>query len=192
MNANLQFYAKYNIALDGDFCQLSYSLNGTTWYYFTHFNGVADWQLYTFNLNHLLGHQVYFRFRLSSNNYGNSDGIYIDDFKVFTTSNPTPVQDELLSPPAVTLGCYPNPFSHNLSINIESSTKSKEPAKLAIYNLKGQLVKRLYTDFLQAGKNVVVWDGTDGSAQACANGVYFARLIQTGRPAQTLKTILIK
>ncbi|MDD4309960.1 MAG: M14 family zinc carboxypeptidase [Candidatus Cloacimonetes bacterium] len=191
-NANLQFYAKFNIALDGDYCELAYSTNGTTWKYFTHFNGVSDWQLYTYSLNHLIGQQVYFRFKLSSNYSGNADGIYIDDFKAYTTANATDLEEGLLPSAQLKLGCYPNPFSDIVTFSVVSPDEKNEPYSLAVFNLKGQLVNTIQTATLKQGSNKLMWDGRDFSARECANGIYFARLMHKGHPVQTIKTVLIK
>lgn len=190
LNANLQFYAKYNIALDGDYCELAYSTTGTNWKYFTHFNGSSDWQLFSFNLNHLIGSQVYFRFSLSSTSQGTSDGIFIDDFKVFSSSNPTPVDEAILPLPILNLNLYPNPFSSQLQIALEG--KSPQPVQVAVYNLKGQLVKVLFSGAITSEKQLFAWDGRDASAGICANGLYIIRMSQQGKTLQSQKTILMK
>jgi hypothetical protein len=192
LNANIQFYAKYSIALDGDYCMLSYSTNGNIWKYLAGFTGVSDWQLFSYNLNHLIGNNVYLRFTMSSGSSGNADGIYIDDFMVFTSSIPTSVNEELLPVPAISLSSYPNPFNGKLNININAPKAGIAPLNLSVYNLKGQKVRELLNGSLPRGKHSLVWDGKDGSANACANGIYFIRLTQANQPLKTLKTVLLK
>ncbi|MDY0151794.1 MAG: M14 family zinc carboxypeptidase [Candidatus Cloacimonas sp.] len=192
LNANVQFYAKTDISLDGDYCELAYSLTGSNWCYLAHFNGVTDWQLYTFSLNQFIGQQVYLRFKMSGNGWGPADGIYIDDFKVFTTSNATPVEDALLPAAGFTLSSYPNPFSQSLNLAVHNQSKNALPLSLRVYNLKGQLVKELYNAPMAQDKQVISWDGRDASANICANGIYLVRLSQQGRTLQTDKAVLLK
>lgn len=192
LNASLQFYAKFNIALDGDYCELSYSTTGAAWRYLAYFNGVSDWQHYTFNLNHLIGSQVYLRFQMRGSGYGTADGIYIDDFKVFTSSQPSAVEDNILPIPGIKLSSYPNPFNQRLTVALDSSLKTSEPVSVKVYNLKGQLVKELYTGSANEIKQVLSWDGRDSSANSCANGIYFIRVSQSGKSLQSCKAVLLK
>jgi len=192
LNANLQFYAKYNISLDSDYCSLLYSTNGTQWRYLDHFVGVLDWQLHSYSLNHLLGNNVYLRFKMSSTGSGNADGIYIDDFKVFTSSNPVNGEDELLPLPTYNLARYPNPFSQSITFDVSASAKSTQPLRLAVYNLKGQLVKELIHGTFSPGNTAIKWDSRDKNGKTCASGIYFARLSQGDTTLKTIKAILIK
>jgi len=192
LNANLQFYAKHNINLDGDYCSLMYSTNGTQWRYLDHFVGISDWQLHSYSLNHLLGCNVYLRFKMGSTGSGNADGIYIDDFKVFTSSNSVNGEDELMPVPAYSLTRYPNPFSQSITFDVSASAKSEHPLRLTVYNLKGQLVKELYHDSLAPGNTTIQWDSLDNNGKACASGIYFARLSQDNNILKTIKAILIK
>ncbi len=191
-NANLQFYAKFNIALDGDYCELAYSTNGGTWRYLDHFNGSSDWQFYSYSLNHFLGGQLYLRFQMKSGYNGSSDGIYIDDLMIFVTANPTPVTDETAPPLQISLSAGPNPFRDKINFNISGAKGITEPLSLAVYNLKGQLVRELcyqHSDFLDPA---LYWDGRDYKNQPCASGIYFTRLSLGGKTLKSLKTVLIK
>lgn len=192
LNVNLQFYAKHNISLDGDYCMLQYSTNGVTWKYLDDFTGVSAWQLYSYNLNHLIGSNAYLRFTMYSNSSGSADGIYIDDVKVFVTSHPTNLTEELLPTPSLSINSYPNPFSDKLNLEIDCPENSKSPIAIAVYNLKGQLVRELFSEVLAQGKHQLVWDGKDASAQACANGMYFIKLSRTNEQIKSIKTILLK
>lgn len=70
---------------------------------------------------------------------------------------------------------YPNPFNPETTISF--SLPRGGNTSLAVYNLKGQLVKHLHTDLnLPAGEHSVAWDGRDEQGLAVSSGVYFCRL----------------
>jgi hypothetical protein len=85
---------------------------------------------------------------------------------------------------------YPNPF--NPETNISFSLPIAAVVALEVYNLKGQLVKRLLSDVpLEAGTHVRVWDGTDDRAKPVSSGIYFCRLA-TGSTRSVRKMLLAK
>jgi len=69
---------------------------------------------------------------------------------------------------------YPNPF--NPSTTISFALPRGGEIMLAIYNLRGQLVKTLVSGALPAGHHEVMWDGTDSKGTSIATGVYLSRL----------------
>jgi len=76
--------------------------------------------------------------------------------------------------PAVTElnGNYPNPF--NPTTNIKFSLKADSKVALNIYNIRGQKVKSLVNNNMQAGYHSIVWDGRDESGKSVTSGVYFS------------------
>lgn len=84
---------------------------------------------------------------------------------------------------------YPNPF--NPETQISYSIKNNENVKLAIYNVKGQLVKTLVNETQTAGNHSVVWNGTDDSNKSVSSGIYFYKL-ETGSFNSTRKMMLVK
>jgi hypothetical protein len=64
-------------------------------------------------------------------------------------------------------------------------------ARLAVYDLRGRLVRVLADAPLPAGRHESSWDGTDGAGRAVAAGVYVLRL-QQGGAAATAKLVLAK
>ena len=62
---------------------------------------------------------------------------------------------------------------------------------LAVYNLGGQLVRRLVRERQPAGRYAMVWDGRDESGSAVSSGVYFYRLV-AGDFAETRRMMLVK
>ncbi len=83
----------------------------------------------------------------------------------------------------------PNPF--NPSTKIAFNLDNDGPARLEIFNTRGQLVRVLSDGPLAAGQHVLTWNGrTDGGRQA-ASGTYFYRLT-FGDQRVTKKMSLVK
>jgi len=104
----------------------------------------------------------------------------------------TAAEDPQLSPVAlpVITGNYPNPF--NPSTSICFSLPASGSVSLAIYNLKGQLVRTLLSGAdLPSGTHNLVWDGQDDSGRAVSSGLYFGRLVSSGQTSE-LKMLLAK
>ncbi len=102
----------------------------------------------------------------------------------------TPNEDEVSVPLDVLLPNQPNPFSSSTEIGFRLKDTS-QPVRLAIYNLKGQQVKVLFSGKAKSGINLLLWDGTDHTGRAVAPGVYYYRLQSKGL-TQTRKLLLIK
>lgn len=85
---------------------------------------------------------------------------------------------------------YPNPFNPVTNITFALKEKS-ENSELAVYNIKGQLVKTLMNGPAEAGKHTYVWNGTNNQDQAVASGVYYYKL-KTENQTITKKMILMK
>jgi subtilisin family serine protease len=110
---------------------------------------------------------------------------------------------------------YPNPFNPATTIAFELRAQSqalastvppggdeealapqreqasKVFASLKIYNIRGRLVKTLIEDELTPGRYQVTWDGTNGSGEKVASGVYLYRL-KTSHSQTTRRMILLK
>ena len=84
---------------------------------------------------------------------------------------------------------HPNPF--NPSTTITFGVPEASEVTLAIYNLRGQLIRILHTGFIAAGRHSVVWNGTDFDGDKVASGVYVYRL-ETEGFVMNKKLILVK
>ena len=90
---------------------------------------------------------------------------------------------------AVLLQNAPNPF--NPATRISLVMDQTGPAKLEIFNARGQLIRTLVDGTLPAGDHAITWNGqTDGGTQA-ASGTYFYRLT-TDKDMLTRKMSLVK
>jgi len=97
------------------------------------------------------------------------------------SSDWSPVADEITPEATSILGInYPNPF--NPSTTIPFQLPSGGPINIAIYNLKGQLVKHLIKDnVLPAGNHQVTWNGRDEQGQSVASGIYMCGIKFAGK-----------
>lgn len=73
------------------------------------------------------------------------------------------------------LSNYPNPFNPNTTISF-TTTESGANATIVVYNSKGQKVKTLLNETLNAGNHTVNWNGTDDNNKAVTSGVYFYKM----------------
>ena len=84
---------------------------------------------------------------------------------------------------------YPNPF--NSSTTIEFEMQSKSYMTMDVYNLRGQLIKKLGAGNLPAGYHRIDWNGTNSKGMLVGSGLYFISL-RVGREIQTEKIVLLK
>jgi hypothetical protein len=87
------------------------------------------------------------------------------------------------------MGNYPNPF--NPTTQIDFYLSHPENISLNIYNLKGQLVRVLYSGDLSAGSHSLTWDGLDHTIKPVSSGIYLYRL-NTSTDSVVRKMTLIK
>ena len=85
---------------------------------------------------------------------------------------------------------YPNPF--NPLTRISFQLKKDTSGDLAIYNTKGQLIKKLYSGEIKANKIYFFnWKGTDSRGRKVTSGSYIYQL-RTKDKVYTKKMVLIK
>jgi predicted outer membrane repeat protein len=83
----------------------------------------------------------------------------------------------------------PNPFNPMTTIYYDVPKTGQ--VKLAVFDIRGRLVRELVTGPVPAGNHRVVWDGRDGQGQMSAAGVYFARMVMD-QQIKTQKMVLAK
>ena len=95
----------------------------------------------------------------------------------------------------ITTTNYPNPFgiseSRNLGTTISYEISKDANVSVEIYNIKGQKVKTLLSNFQKRGKHFVVWNGKDENNKNISSGVYFYK-INTGNNSTIKKILLLK
>lgn len=95
-------------------------------------------------------------------------------------------ENELESPVSFQLDQnYPNPF--NPSTTIQYTLGKSQNVSLIVYDLKGQVIDKLVSDYKPAGVHQLSWDASE-----YASGVYFYTLIMEDGASKTKKLLLIK
>jgi len=84
---------------------------------------------------------------------------------------------------------YPNPF--NPTTTIRYALQDDGLVNIAIYDMKGLVVKTLINDQQTAGYKSVKWNATNNSGQPVSAGLYLYT-IQAGEFRQTKKMVLLK
>jgi hypothetical protein len=144
----------------------------------------VDWTEYTYDLSAYAGLDIYVGIQCVSDD---AFIFFVDDVTITgSVSNEdgvAPVYANELK------GNYPNPF--NPETNIRFSLKEAAKVSIEIYNVKGQLVRKLVNDVRDAGDHAVVWNGVDNNGRAVSSGVYYYKM-STGKYSSTKKMILMK
>ncbi len=83
----------------------------------------------------------------------------------------------------------PNPFNPRTVIAFDLEHNAQ--VSLRIFDLRGQLVRNLFSGFQPAGEFRTIWDGLDRDGRAAASGLYFVQL-RSGGTAQTQKAALVR
>ena len=88
---------------------------------------------------------------------------------------------------------YPNPFNSSTTISFSLSHRDPEDAEIKIYNIKGQLVRTIYSmtnNKLQMTN--IIWDGKNEKGNPVSSGLYFYQLEIGNKIIDTKKCILLK
>jgi hypothetical protein len=84
---------------------------------------------------------------------------------------------------------HPNPFVPSTTISF--ALPERGPVDLAIYDVRGRLVRRLIHGEAVPGRNDVMWNGTDARGRPVGSGVYFYRL-SAGDQEMTKRMSLVR
>ncbi len=84
---------------------------------------------------------------------------------------------------------YPNPFNPETTISF--NLKDAGRVSIYIYNMRGQMIRKLVDTQMLAGNHSVVWDGRDSMGRSVSSGTYLYRM-QSGRYSSTKKMIMMK
>jgi len=81
----------------------------------------------------------------------------------------------------------PNPFADLAVVSYELDKIAR--TELKIYNLKGQLVRTLYTGTQGKGEQHLAWEGCDDRGRPVAAGIYFLQLSMEGKALPAVKMV---
>lgn len=98
-----------------------------------------------------------------------------------TTDVPAPAQFAVRN--------YPNPF--NPSTKIEYTMPQRGDLSIKVFNVRGELVKTLVNQVVEAGNGHVIWDGSNNAGQPVSSGVYFYQSDAFGKSIMN-KMVLVK
>ncbi len=90
--------------------------------------------------------------------------------------------------PRVELTCAPNPFNPATTLRFELERAG--PVELAVYDVRGALVRTLLSGMMEEGPQAVRWDGRDESGREAPSGVYMALLTTADGPTGRRITLL--
>jgi len=83
---------------------------------------------------------------------------------------------------------YPNPF--NPSTTIRYDVPDAGEIFLAVYNVKGQMVRELVNDKKNAGSYTVTWKGENKKGDMVSSGIYFYKVVFNNGTWQDVKKML--
>jgi Carboxypeptidase regulatory-like domain/Secretion system C-terminal sorting domain len=92
--------------------------------------------------------------------------------------------------PTALQSIHPNPFNPQTAISYYLSDESM--VEIAIYNVKGQLVKILVKDTLEGGNHTVIWNGHDANNKQQSSGMYFVQMQANKQKINVQKCVLMK
>jgi hypothetical protein len=133
----------------------------------TIFNGVSEGRnfqnaTFYFNSTAPLGDGS-FSFSVDGVNYETLDYTHTSDIDIVA--------------PYISITNYPNPF--NPITQIDYYLSHDDNINLSIYNIRGQLVRELYSGVISAGKHTITWEGVDSANKPVSSGIYLYRLNTT-------------
>lgn len=111
--------------------------------------------------------------------------------EIFSIDTVSPVDDAASClPQAIILSTiYPNPFNPRVTIVVELAEAAT--FELAIFDLRGRLVRVIDSGPLPGGRYQTTWDGQDDAGRAVSAGSYVCRL-DTPLGSQTRKLTLAR
>ena len=106
------------------------------------------------------------------------DLAFTGEYRLGFDSTVTAVEPTVPSPRVSALqSVHPNPFNPRTTVRFDVARAGM--VRLAIFSLRGDLVRTLVAARLDAGSHDIVWDGSDELGRGVASGVYVVRLEST-------------
>ena len=103
--------------------------------------------------------------------------------------NPIGVDDKVLPvKEKISITNYPNPF--NPSTEISYNVPAGGHTEVTIFNIKGQIVKRLVNEYKSSGIHTINWNGRNADNQNVSSGLYFCRIAHAEGTDMTKMSLL--
>jgi len=93
------------------------------------------------------------------------------------------------TPPMRILSTYPNPFTASTTVALSLSETGT--IGVTVYDVQGRRVATLGTQPGVMGRNLVTWDGRDGSGRLVSAGTYFLKVSASGS-VMTRKVVVVR
>ena len=136
-----------------------------------------------------LTNQVQIRFIASDEGQGSVVEAAVDDIEILMTGV-SDASDAISSATALLLfQNRPNPVASSTVIRF--GLELPGPARLAVFDIQGRLVRSLMRGRKEAGFHTILWDGRDGQGHFAPSGVYFYKL-EAEKKIVTRKLTLLK
>jgi hypothetical protein len=117
-----------------------------------------------------------------------SGAIQDGSYGINQITSPTSVRIETRPEVYALADNFPNPFNPETTIKYQLPEAGE--VTLEIYNMLGQVVNTLVSEYQTAGRYVYQWDATNSNGQSLSSGVYFYR-INAGGEFQSIKKMLL-
>jgi len=123
----------------------------------------------------------YLRFRLQSDGGVQKDGWYVDDIRILSyQGQPSSLtrQPTALVPVVAQLSVFPNPFNQRavISFNLRRAQK----VTVAVFDVRGQRIKQIYSGVLPGGKQRLFWNGRNAAGATVGSGLYLCSVRAQG------------
>jgi hypothetical protein len=135
-----------------------------------------------FDLAAYAGQSVRFRWRFVSDGFVEATGWYVDDVTV-AGPNGQPVEVPVGRDLPFALSA-PRPNPSNGAALVTYSLPVMQHVRLALYDVRGRLVRVLWDGERKPGEYAADWNGTDESGRTMPAGLYFYRLVGSASGAR--------
>ncbi|HOX24805.1 MAG TPA: carboxypeptidase regulatory-like domain-containing protein [Candidatus Krumholzibacteria bacterium] len=134
----------------------------------------GGWRTAVFDISDQLGSASFaFGLRFGSDQAVTAAGFLIDGVSLHSVDTSVGVGEPVADARAGELATWPNPF--NPRLNLTWALPAAGRLDLAVFDLRGRLVRELLRDATVADRGQVAWDGTDRTGRAVPSGVYLVR-----------------
>ena len=111
--------------------------------------------------------------------------------QVYLEVTPVSIENDQLSTAKFKFyGNYPNPFNPETTINFALLESSK--VKIDVFNMKGQLIRKLVNQDMESGQHNVTWDGKNNSGTYSSSGIYLFKITLENKLEYIHRSLLIK
>ena len=164
--------------LPNEYIEVFISNNRTSWQSVKQIRQTDGWEYFYFMIPENMYERVYIQFVAQYYwlNVGESSTFFLDMFTVskgnVIVSNTDFVE---IRKDYFSINLYPTPFNPETTIQLDITTDAN--VSINIYNIRGQLVKSVFNDFVLRGTHHFKWNGIDNNNLDVASGVYFYQAI---------------